>query len=134
MPGGRFPQANRAHHGGACSDRRVRGSTKQLSQVTNTRSEIENFTDPDAYVVTDTFFITHTQTRSVRFFDKECSGNEYFQAQVVLPSGVDIVATETELVRNTATNLPLLSSSMSNDTLTLVFDAFNNAGPTTAIS
>ncbi len=89
----------------------------------NTRSTEENFTDTDAFALLDTFYVRHTQTRSVRFFEKSCGDNEELLVTVVLPPGINPVISETQLIRNEATNYPLLSNTISNDTLFLVFDA-----------
>ena len=106
----------------ACDERIVRLETSYY-RPSNSRSDMENFTDPDAFAVTDTFYVTHTQTRAVRFFDKNCSGGEQLLVTVVLPTGVSIVPGVTEVARNTATSFPLLSTTVSNDTTYLVFDA-----------
>ncbi len=112
----------RIDHTDACGDRIIRLETSYF-RPSNTRSEVENFTDTDAFNLTDTFYVTHTQTRGVRFFEKSCSGGEQLLVTVVLPPGVSILDDATEVIRNEATSYPLISNTMSNDTAFLVFDA-----------
>ncbi|MEM9919241.1 MAG: gliding motility-associated C-terminal domain-containing protein, partial [Bacteroidota bacterium] len=88
----------------------------------NSRDFFENATDPDAVVEQDTFYITHNFGRSVRFFGRDCAGNETFEVSVVLPPGVSPVISETQLLRD-VTSVPLIGSSTNNDTLFLSFDA-----------
>ena len=114
--------SGRIDHTNACDERIVRLESSYF-RPSNTRAEVENFTDPDAFALTDTFFVTHTETRGVRFFDKNCSGGEQFLVTVVLPAGVTILPGVTEVIRNESTSFPLLSSTISNDTTYLVFDA-----------
>ncbi len=111
----------RIDHTDACAERIVRLETSYF-RPSNSRSELENFTDPDAFALTDTFFVTHTQTRSVRFFEKSCSGDEEFLVTVVLPPGISIVPSVTEVIRNEVVSYPLVSNTTSNDTTFLVFD------------
>ncbi|MFT5165897.1 MAG: hypothetical protein ACI8P3_001128, partial [Saprospiraceae bacterium] len=112
----------RIDHTDACGERIIRLQSSYF-RPSHSRSEIENFTDPDAFALTDTFYVTHTQTRGVRFFDKNCSGGEQFLVTVVVPPGVNIIPSVTEVLRNEITSFPLLSSTTSNDTTYLIFDA-----------
>ncbi len=112
----------RIDHTNTCDERIVRLESSYF-RPSNSRAEIENLTDPDAFALTDTFYVTHTQTRGVRFFEKNCSSGEQFLVNVVLPPGVSIIPSVTEVTRNDATSFPLLSTSVSNDTTFLVFDA-----------
>lgn len=112
----------RIDHTNACDERIVRLETSYFRPA-NTRSELENFTDPDAFALTDTFFVTHTETRGVRFFEKSCSDGEQLLVTVVLPAGVSIVPSVTEVIRNEAFSYPLISNTTSNDTTYLVYDA-----------
>lgn len=106
-----------------CNDRIVRVANRYANS-TNSRSTVENFTEPDAFVEEDTFVLVHTETRGVFNFDKDCDGNEVWQIKMVLPTGITHVPTFTNLYRNEATlPIPLLSETMSNDTLTIHFDA-----------
>ncbi|MEL6865972.1 MAG: hypothetical protein AAFP19_16215, partial [Bacteroidota bacterium] len=108
-------------HTNSCNDRVLFFQQAYYSN-SNVRSELLNFTDPDAFVEEDTFYITHFQNRAIRFFDKNCGNNEVIIVNVVLPMGVSPIISETNLIQ-TSTLLPLLSNSTSNDTLTLTFDA-----------
>jgi gliding motility-associated-like protein len=112
----------RIDHTNACDERIIRLETNYF-RPSNSRSELENFTDTDAFALTDTFYITHTQTRGIRYFDKNCSSGEQFLVTVVLPTGVTIIPSVTEVLRNEVTSFPLISSTISNDTTYLVFDA-----------
>lgn len=88
----------------------------------NSRGYFINTTDPDAFVEEDTFFITHTFERNVRFFERNCSGTETYDLRVALPPGVLPVIDSTLLVRGGST-VPLISNSITNDTLLIQFDA-----------
>jgi len=105
-----------------CADRIIALESNFL-RPSNTRPSYENFSDTDAFALTDTFFVTHTQTRSVRFFEKSCSSGEELQVTVVLPPGINPIISETYLSRNEASFYPLTSSTISNDTLYLIYDA-----------
>ena len=96
-------------------------SQQGYNSFSNSRVEFENFRDADAYTMQDTFFLLHTQERAIRFFDRSCSGGEQLQVQIVLPTGISPVLALTEFLQSTTT-IPLISNSMSNDTLTLIFD------------
>ena len=111
----------RIDHTNACDERLVRLETSYF-RPSNTRSNVENFNTPDAFAVTDTFYITHTQSRGVRFFEKNCGGAEEFYVTVVAPTGVNLVPGVTEVIRNEATSFPLISNTQSNDTLFLAFN------------
>ena len=90
----------------------------------NTRSNVENFSDTDAFVEQDTFYIRHTQTRGAFNFDKDCGNGEEFQVTVVIPPGITPLITETRLIRNEATiPVPIKNVTISNDTLYISFDA-----------
>ncbi|MFK7807501.1 MAG: hypothetical protein AB8F74_06805, partial [Saprospiraceae bacterium] len=114
--------SGRVSYDNACTDRIINQENNYL-RPSNTRSTEEDFTTADAFALLDTFYLTHTETRSVRFFEKNCGGNEEFHVQLVLPPGVNIVLSETEIIRNEGTSFPVESSTMSNDTLLLIFDA-----------
>lgn len=105
-----------------CDDRIIALESNFL-RPSNSRPSYENFTDTDAFALEDTFFVTHTQTRSVRFFEKSCSSGEEFHVTVVLPPGINPIISETLLSRNEVSFYPLNSSTISNDTLYLVYDA-----------
>lgn len=106
-----------------CAERLQRLVSRYFSS-SNTRSSVENFTPPDAFVEQDTFVLVHTQTRGVFSFEKECNGDEVWKVSVVVPSGVSHVPGATNLFRNESTfSVPMLSETMSNDTLTILFDA-----------
>ncbi len=94
----------------------------------NVNSDIEDFSSPDAFAMGDVFFVTHTESRSVRLFEKNCGGDEVFRATIVLPPGISNVAVQTTLIKNESTvPIPMLSNTVSNDTLTLIFDASTDA-------
>ncbi|MEM1319868.1 MAG: gliding motility-associated C-terminal domain-containing protein [Bacteroidota bacterium] len=93
------------------------------SGINNNRSEFENLTDPDAFLEEDTFYVTHTETRTIRFFDRQCSGNELLVASVVMPGGVSPIMTETMLLQGDSYSFPLASSNIVGDTLFLNYDA-----------
>ena len=91
---------------------------------TNSQSNVENFTDADAFVVEDTFVVVHTATRGVFDFERDCGGNEQILVSVILPMGVTHMPSHTSLTQDDASlAFPLLSETISNDTLLLVFDA-----------
>ncbi len=94
-----------------------------LHAPSNSRSSEENVTDPDAFVVFDTFYISHTQSRAVNNFEKNCGGNEEYKAFIVLPAGVTPVITHTTLVKDAGVPFSMSSNFMSNDTFFMVFDA-----------
>jgi gliding motility-associated-like protein len=102
---------------------RITSQRNNYLRPSNTRSTEEDFTTADAFALLDTFYLRHTETRSVRFFEKNCGGNEQFMVTVVLPAGVNPVLSETQIIRNEGTFYPVASSSISNDTLVLIFDA-----------
>ncbi len=113
----------RIDYSNQCAERLVRLEERYFSS-SNTRSTVENFTPPDAFVEEDTFVLTHTQTRGVFSFDKDCNGNEVWQVSVVLPSGIRHIPSASNLYRNGSTfSVPMISESMSNDTLTILYDA-----------
>ncbi len=111
----------RIDHTNACQERLVRLETSYF-RPSNTRTAVENFTTPDAFAELDTFYVTHTESRSVRNFAKNCSDDEVFYVTVVLPTGVNLVPGVTELLRDPVTSYPLLTNTVSNDTLYLTFD------------
>ena len=82
----------------------------------------ENCTDPDTYNDGSTFYIMHTERRNVFNFEKNCNGEEQMLVKVALSAGITPVIDEFVLSRFTDT-FPLISQSISNDTLYLAFDA-----------
>jgi len=114
---------SRIDYSNQCSDRLVRLEERYFSS-SNTRSTVENFTPPDAFVEEDTFVLIHTQTRGVFSFDKDCNGNEVWKVSVVVPPGIRHIPSASNLFRNGSTfSVPMISESMSNDTLTILYDA-----------
>ena len=105
----------------ACNER-IERAEDGYAGINNNRSEYENLTDTDAFLEEDTFFVMHTETRTIRFFDRSCSGNELIRARVVMPSGVSPVISETMLLQE-AYSFPIAASSVVGDTLILDFDA-----------
>ena len=106
----------------ACDQRLVR-NLSSFVRPTNSRPDFENLSNTDADIAIDTFQIVHRQLRSVRNFEKNCNGNEQLIVKVALPSGVAFEPSATRIQRVEMFDLPLLSSTQSADTLTLVFDA-----------
>ncbi len=105
-----------------CGDRIIALESNYF-RPSNSRPSYENFSDTDAFALTDTFYVTHTQTRSVRFFEKSCGSGEELHVTVVLPPGINPIISETALSRNEVSFYPLSSSTISNDTLYLIYDA-----------
>lgn len=91
----------------------------------NNNSDILNFTETDAYAEEDIFVVTHTQSRTVRDFAFNCS-DAMFTARVILPTGVQAEMSETRLIKNESNEINLISQSVNNDTLILVYDADNS--------
>lgn len=81
-----------------------------------------NCSDPDAFTNGASFLITHTEIRNVFNFEKECKAGEQLIVKAILPKGVTPDLAKTNLMRLSQI-FPLLSNSISNDTLILKFDA-----------
>jgi len=119
--------SSRVTYSDACGEG-ITVSNNGFVRPSNVNSDIEDFASPDAFAMGDVFFVTHTESRSVRLFEKNCGGDEVFRATIVLPPGVSNVAAQTTLIKNESTiPIPMLSNSVSNDTLTLIFDASTDA-------
>lgn len=103
----------------------IRQSRLELSyfRPSNSNSDFENFADSDAFAETDIFFIEHSESRSVRFFETNCNGEETFVIKVVVPENINLVADQTSFIKNGVSDIPLLSNSMNEDTLILVYNA-----------
>lgn len=112
----------RVDYSDQCNERLIR-LQPNFFRPANNNASFENFTDPDAFAEVDTFFISHTESRTIRNFNIDCSGEEVFVATVALPQGVQPIISETQLLKNQLTPIPLLENSIENDTLRLVFDA-----------
>lgn len=113
----------RVDYDNACMDRivRLRGNYFRPS---NKLSRARTDADPDAFVETDTFYITQLVDRTTSRFEKNCGGGEQFQVNIKLPAGVSPIISTIELIRNGGSiPIPMLSDVISNDTLFLVFDA-----------
>lgn len=106
----------------SCGERLTRLQNNYLRPANN-NSRIENFSQPDAFLEDDVFFVTHSESRSVRFFDWNCNGEEIFIVKVVVPAGITLETAQTQLLKNEVSEVPLLSSSISGDTVTLTYDA-----------
>ena len=107
----------------ACSvdNSRVRNSYLRPSNI---NSDIEDFSSPDAETLGPVFYVTHTESRSVRLFEKNCGGAEFFRATVTLPDGINPVIAETALFKNqSSTPIPLVNNTLTGNTLELLFDA-----------
>ncbi len=113
----------RVTYSDACNDGLVNTQTGFV-RPSNVNSDVEDFASPDAFAMGDVFFVTHTESRSVRLFDVNCGGDEFFRATVVLPAGISSVPAQTTLIKNESTiPIPMLSNMVSGDTLILTFDA-----------
>ncbi len=98
---------------------------ENFQNVSNNNNGFEDISDTDAYIGTqDTFYVTHTEERSMFFFEKNCDGKETFYAKIYLPKGVKPALNKFGLYKNGNTSpLLMLSDKISNDTLYLTFDA-----------
>ena len=113
----------RVTYSDACNDGLVNTQTGFV-RPSNVNSAFEDFASPDAFADGPVFFVTHTESRSVREFANNCGGNEVFRATVVLPAGVSPVPAQTTLIKNASTlPIPMLSSTINGDTLIMSFDA-----------
>lgn len=103
----------------------IRQSRLELSyfRPSNSNSDFENFSNSDAFAEMDVFFIEHSESRSVRFFETACGGNETFVIKVVVPANINLLLDQTTFIKNGVADIPLLSNSMDNDTLILEYDA-----------
>ncbi len=106
----------------AC-DERISRVQNNFFRPANTSASIIHSTDPDAFVEEDTFFISHLQTRSIRFFEHNCNDEQIIEVKIALPQGIFPIVELSELLKNGLTPIPLVSDIIENDTLTLVFDA-----------
>ncbi len=108
----------------ACNERIDKISENYLN-VSNNNNGFEDVSDPDAFInKNDTFYVNHSEERSLFFFEKNCGGTEVLYAKVYLPKGVIPVLAQSGLFKNgNSTPLALKSDKISNDTLYLTFDA-----------
>lgn len=104
------------------------GETDKINEnfqnVSNNNNGFEDISDTDAYIgINDTFYIKHTEERSMFFFEKNCGGNERLYAKVYLPKGVLPALNKFGLYKN-GNSSPILmtSDTIKNDTLYLTFD------------
>ena len=117
----------RVDYDNACQERvvRLRGN---YFRPNNKISDTETEGDVDAFVEQDTFYLRQRVERSMSFFEKNCNGEEEYQVLVKLPPGVNPEIGTFQLIRNNGTvPIPLLSNTISNDTLILIFDAASTA-------
>ncbi len=93
---------------------------------TNNNSDIQNFTQPDANIASDTFYISHFEERSILSFDKDCGGSEEYYLKIALPTGITPVFSTVQLFRNGG-SIPFTvnSTSIVNDTAYVRFDGTN---------
>ncbi len=113
----------RIYYTDACDDRVVSGQENYYGP-SNRLSGFENFTDPDALINEDTFFLNHYESRTVGNFDRSCGGGEVYYAAVILPPGVNVAENSWELVKdNSSTPLPVTGTAITNDTFYIQFDA-----------
>jgi gliding motility-associated-like protein len=106
----------------ACQERLIRLQSN-FFRPANTNTSSQNTSDADAFVEGGVFFVNFDQTRSIRFFEHSCSGDETFTVKISLPQGITPVIDQTALQKNNFSNIPMLSNTQANDTLVLVFDA-----------
>ncbi len=107
----------------ACSDQIIELESSYYAPQ-NKQDNFENFTDPDAFLQTDVFYIIHNETRSVFNFEKDCGSGEQFIIKMVLPTGINPIISEMALFRNqSSSSVPLINNFMTGDTLNLIYDA-----------
>lgn len=97
---------------------------ENFQNVSNNNNGFEDISDTDAFIgINDTFFVKHTEERSMFFFEKNCGGQERFYAKIYLPKGILPAMNKFGLYKNGNTS-PLLmtSDTIKNDTLYLTFD------------
>jgi gliding motility-associated-like protein len=87
----------------------------------NENTGSEHFSDPDAFLGVDTFFVTLRQTRSVRFFQNNCTGGQLI-VRVPLANGLSAVTDSIRFIKNGNVAIPLLTSNVQNDTLILAYN------------
>ena len=86
----------------------------------NENTGFEHFSDPDAFLGVDTFFVTLRQSRSVRFFQNNCTNGQLI-VRVPLANGLSAVTDSIRFFKNGNVAIPLLSSTVQNDTLVLAY-------------
>ena len=91
----------------------------------NKNVSFENFSDPDAYLELDTFFITHLESRTIRLFESDCNGNGQIIINITLPNGVSFIDHLSSFTKNDNIPVSLLSSQINNGIVTLTYDASN---------
>jgi gliding motility-associated-like protein len=97
---------------------------ENFQNVSNNNNGFEDVSDTDAFIgINDTFYVKHTEERSMFFFEKNCGGQERFYAKIYLPKGILPALNKFGLYKNGSTS-PLLmtSDTIKNDTLYLTFD------------
>lgn len=112
----------RLDYSDSCNER-LSSFQNNFFRPANTSASVTNSTDPDAYVELDTFFLSHLQTRSIRFFDHDCNDEQVIEVKIALPQGVFPITGMLDLLKNGLTAIPLISEQIQNDTLILVYDA-----------
>lgn len=104
------------------------GETDKINEnfqnVSNNNNGFEDVSDTDAFIGTnDTFYVKHTEERSMFFFEKDCGGQEKLYAKIYLPKGVLPALNKFGLFKNGNTSPILMTSdTIKNDTLYLTFD------------
>ena len=89
----------------------------------NDNLTIENLTEPDAFAGIDTFRITHKQSRRIRSFASNCSGNGQFVVDVTMPNGIVPVTDQFVLLKNGIDPVPFEGFQVNGSILTLRYDA-----------
>ncbi len=108
----------------ACNER-IDKISENFLNVSNNNNGFEDISEPDAFIgVNDTFYVHHTEERSLFFFEKNCGGKEELYSKIYLPKGVKPAISQSGLFKNgNTTPMVMTSNKISNDTLYLSFDA-----------
>ncbi len=89
----------------------------------NDNVELDNTTATDAFAGVDTFQISQTQTRRIRSFESNCSGNGQFLVDITFPNGFVPIVDDIVLLKNDLDEAPFISSDANGNVLSLVYDA-----------
>lgn len=108
----------------ACAERIIQLESSYY-RPSNANSTFENFTQPDAFLETDVFFVRHFESRGVRNFENNCTTGSEFIVTVILPKGIALVPAQTRFLKNGVTNFSLIRTNQQGDTLRLYYNASN---------
>ena len=85
------------------------------------------YTDPDAFAGVDTFRISQSISRQIRFFDTNCSDAGQFLVNIAMPNGVSAITNQFKLIKNGSDPVPLIDIQQNGVALNLMYDAsFSN--------